>query len=798
MSIADRNEEKDIRKLKQKIMTDLSPDLRELTTYCRYLQLTKHAIFQSTEETENRSAESDAAAMASYTDRTLVHAIAQISDFKEIEAPLAGQKDSSLRSMSRILTSLASKALDRSRSTGNYVHLTHVFFEDFAPTSVVSKNTFYGYKAAVTRYALKRVAGLLPYLPTNVDKEEVAKGFQSLMSADRYLTASYPSNVDTAVDTQTANVDNPLPHRLTGILMNLGRHVVVEDDPKLAVYPWFANRRHRTKTGISPMLTKAEVADLAECVRFICHYPPDLEFERRGIAGKKKSREFVFEEVFMDGLLLDAAKPQFLSPRSSKRAFDRANTETKKDIGKRDKRLASTVFQPSHFWLDVEARISDQATKEVIAAQLITGCRPAELVDGVIVATAPSNDPEGLGKLHFTIFGAKMKTPSGDANTGNGKQIDGYLRFLNTSSLAKNSKIRGQFFHTESHEVFPQFPERVWLYTLLSDRFAEQVDRDSSDALSFLLEKAAHFRKLPQTEALQPEIIELSSTDQRLIVQQLRQRTGKTEVSPEEIQEEVDRRNELSEADHGLTEANAASLSEDFQAYVSSEIRKVDEARQSGDLRLVSPYQTAKPVRFRFLPHQASFPLMSEIDGIAFMPSNVDNLALPTALPRFYLRNEFSETDLDLIGIPEDERLLLHPSEFAQLQKERADYLASAVVQLGKRYKTAASGGTIEPTPYTARHRLLSDLKGLKDEAGLRLLSREEIARKAGHASTASQTGYGKVAFAEKGSRNRGQSLNDIKSAQNVRNPKSTAGQRLFVGKAPGFRPPEPRYEPKD
>ena len=63
--------------------------------------------------------------------------------------------------------------------------------------------------------------------------------------------------------------------------------------------------------------------------------------------------------------------------------------------------------------------------------------------------------------------------------------------------------------------------------------------------------------------------------------------------------------------------------------------------------------------------------------------------------------------------------------------------------QLGQQYKTAATGGVIEPTPYTTRHKLLSDLKRLTDGVGVPLLSREDLARKAGHASTASQAGYG-------------------------------------------------------
>ena len=104
-------------------MTDLSPDLRELTTYCRHLQLRKYKIFQPAEappkgaqqEPENLQAD-EAVSLARYTDRTLAHAISQISDFKEVEASLTTQTDSSLRSMSKILASLAQKALEAQKA----------------------------------------------------------------------------------------------------------------------------------------------------------------------------------------------------------------------------------------------------------------------------------------------------------------------------------------------------------------------------------------------------------------------------------------------------------------------------------------------------------------------------------------------------------------------------------------------------------------------------------------------------------------------------------------------------------
>lgn len=790
------DDQTDISKLRHKVMTDLNPDLRDLTRYCKFLRLAEHDNFQPPDEVSSQVTEDRCASLARYTDQALLHAIVQVFEFKEIESPLVGQKDTSLRSMSRILSSLASKALVRSSSTGNYVHLTDIFFESFAPNSAASKSTFYGYKNALIRYALKRVSDLLLYLPPNVAKEEVTKGFLSMISADKDRPVRHPSDVDNAVDIQTTNVDNSQPHKLTKILMEIDQHEIVEKDPKLSVYPWFAKRRHRTSQGVLPMLTKAEVVDLVECARFICYYPPDLKFERRGIAGKKRAREFVFDEAFNDGLLLNAPKPSFLKKSTSKRAFDRSNADTKMDIARRSKRLASTIFEPSHFWLDVEARIKDQSTKQVIATQLITGCRPSELVDGVIVSTEASDEKGSLGRLHFTIFGTKTKVPSGGATTDRTGQIDNYLQFLETSSVARNSKIRGQFFHIEVHEVFPQFPERVWLYTQLTNRQSKAVARDSSSTISFLLEKVAHFKRQPRPAAVRTDAVELSSTDRRMIVRNLQERTGKTEITEEDIAQDVSSRNLLADIRNSGTPS--ASHTENFESFVSDEINKMKKAWRLKDVRLVSPYQAARTVRFRFMPNETSFPLMSRIDGIPFFPSNVDNSAVERALPRLFLLNEFDEGDLDQMGVPEHHRHQISSETFAELQKERASYLASAVVQLGKRYKTASESGVIEPTPYVARHKLLSDLKGLIDEFGAPLLSREDIARKAGHASTASQTGYGKAAFSEKGSKNRGQGLKNIKSSSDVKNPKATAGKRHFVAHQNGSKPPEPRYAPKD
>ncbi len=787
-------------------MTDLSPDLRDLTTYCKFLQLNLHESFDTTITAKDRSQRNRefeqalrGSSLASFTDLSLAHAVAQVSSFKEVEAPLALQKDSSFRSMSRILGSLAFKAIEQSSSTGCYVHLTHIFYADFGPDRVVSKNTFYGYKNAVTRYALKRIADLLPHMPPNVDKEEVSQSFQKMMLVKQPSSAQVFFNVDIAVDLRAANVDNFQTHKLTEALLDFERYSIVEADPKLTVYPWFSKRRFRTRNGVEPMLTKAEFVELAECIRFICHYPPDLKFERRGLAGKKRTREFVFDEVFNDGLLLNAPKPQFSSSKTSKRSFDRADEETKTAVSKGNKRLASTAFNPSAFWIDVESRVKDQGLKEVIATQLITGCRPAEIVDGVMVSTEPTSEPGSLGRLHFTIFGAKTKSPAAATEMASIQEED-YRKFLASSSFATNSKIRGQFYHTESHEVFPQFLERVWLYNLLSDRSSEMIDRDSVSAANHLLEKVCHFRKMPKTASIPPEILEVSPTEERRIRQQLASKNGTIPITNDDVAAEVRKLNGDAFVDHTLADGISSSHTEDFEQFVMAELNRIKDAKTAGIIRLVSPYQTSRVVRFQFLPQRASYPLMAAFDGIPFIPSNVDNvLNVQTAtLERIFLRNEFSEYDLDLIRVPQARRHLIDPYDFARLQSERAAYIESAVIQLGKRYKAAAASGSIEPTPYVARHKLLSDLKGFKDVAGRPLLSREDIARKAGHASTSSQTGYGKAVFADKGSRNRGKGLRDITSAQDVKNPKSTAGKRLYAPNQGGFKPPEPKYEPRD
>ena len=788
MSLASHFSQINFRELRLKIQNSFQPDLRDLTIYCQALKL---ELFPSTRPLDD-TPQHAASTLAAFTDDVLTQAIAQINSFKEIDAPLTRQKDTSLRAMSGILNTLARKAEERSRASGQYVHLTHVFYTDFGPDKVVAKNTFYGYRSAILRYALNRASDLAPFFATTVDKNTGAESFERFF-------APAPTR-QSASKATPFNVDKATPHRLTTALVDTSLYEVTETDPKLAVYPWFASRRHRTKSGISPTLTKLETVELAECVRFVCHYAPDLKFERRGVAGRKKSREYLPGEAITNGLLLGAPKPSFLLQTTSKHAFDQADPLAKSEIAKKNKRLASTNFNASHFWLDVEGRVKDDDLLATVATQLITGCRPSELVDGVIVSVGSSDDPESLGTLSFTIFGAKIKNPEVFSKAARTKELAEYTSFLLDSALATNSKLRGQFYHTETLEVFAQFPERVWLFGHLMARQAEQQFEDVSVVQAFLLEKVCCYRKLTRTIAKQPEVLELSPEEKRRLIAALHAQGNGTTISEEKIGAAIRQRNdELYQARHAQG-TDAKSYSENFDIFVLRELNRLRDVRELGLSSINSIYQTAKLIRFSFLPKKHSFPMMSSLDGIAYTSTNVDKVgsSLRCRDPRRYLRNEFTEQDLNLMAIPDEQRLLLDQYDFATLQRERAEYVHAAVVHLGKRYHSASVSSRLKPTPYTVRHKIMSDLKGLTNEDGSPALSREDIARKAGHASTASQTGYGKAAFAEKSTKNRGQKISKITSDQPVKNPKSTAGLRKIPTQRPDVRPPEQRYEPRE
>lgn len=793
MHEVNQNRKIQINEIRGRIQNSFQPDLRDLTDYCHALKLTLHNTFLKQQQSQAEEAQN----LGTFTDETLARAIAKIHVFKEVEAPLAHHNDSSLRSMSGILSSLQQKAINRSLATGSYVHLTHVFYTGFAPDQLVAKSTFYGYKSAVLRYALKRVADLTPLLPFNVDKQMVRQTFQRFMEGPAHYAGQRDlTNVDKSVDKNTTNVDTVSAHRLTQALLDVGNFEVTESDPKLAGYPWFAARRHKTKHGITPSLTKLEMIELAECVRFVCHYPPDLAYERRGIAGKKHGREFAVEELFSNGLLLNAPKPSFRAQLSSKALFNKQDQQTRVETSKRNKRLASTDFNPSQFWLDVESRVTDLHVREVVATQLITGCRPAEVIDGVIVSVGPTTEVNSLGTLHFTVFGAKTTATEIFRKVTQTKELAEYVSFLMNSSLAVNSKVRGQFYHTETVEVLPQFPERVWLWSHLQQRDPFDVSRNHYEAIDHLLEKVCHYRKLPKVPTVNPKILDLTSFD----LLRLRQEFQQKNVSNVELLNEIRRRNE--EIFHSRSRANAAqtSTSADYDTFIMNEIKTINEAKSLGLTSLVSPYQSAKLVRFRFMPYLQSFPLMARLDGIPFLFTNVDKVreGTITSLPRCFLQNEFTELDLDSMGIPDERRMRIRDEDFASLKRERAEYYHAATVHLGKRYHAASVSARIKPTPYTVRHKIMSDLKGVTDENGARLFTKEDIARKAGHASTASQTGYGKAAFAEEADRNRGRSVKRITADRDVKNPKATAGLRKLPMQAPVGKPPEPKYEPKE
>lgn len=786
--------ENKIRKLRANLKNSFRPDLRELTSYCRALGLTLHPIFAS----EDQATGDEGIALARFTDDTLVHAVAQISTFKEVEAPLHSQKDSTLVSICRILSSLANKAEDRSRESGNYVHLTHVFYSDFCHTKEVAKNTFYAYRNAVQRYALKRVADLLPYFPANVDKDEVSQTFRAFF-APVMRAKNNVTNVDIPDSRAASNVDNVTTHRLTRILLDKTVYETTEQNAKLAAYPWFSARRHRTAAGVSELLTKLEMVELAECVRFICHYPPDLLFERRGIAGKKKGRDFVVDDLFSDGLLLNAPKPSFRVVSSSKKVYERQDTETRRELGKRNKRLASTEFNPSHFWLAVAAKIQDTKLKAVIASQLITGCRPSELVDGVVVAAEPSDIADSLGRLHFTMFGSKVMAALPASASDTHSAVAAYVDFLSNSSLATNARIRGQFYHTESVDVFPQFPERVWLFDHLMERSPPVVVRERASTVAFLLEKVCHYRKLEQRDAMRPDVLELRGEEQLQLVQHLRTETAKA-PSDDDIATAIRHRNYLIEQSRPATLSDQGSVSARFDSYILQDLLRLMEADAVTLPLTTNPYQAAKIVRFRFLPKVQSFPLMARLDAIPFSDANVDNVGddEPSSLPRLFLGNEFTDEDMDFMRVPEHLRIVIPHDDFAALKRERAEYARAAVVHLGKRYRAAADGLPQAPTPYTARHRIMSDLKGLRNEDGQPVFTKEDIASKAGHASTASQSGYGKAAFAEKGNKNRARSLKNIRADRSVKDPKATAGLRKLPSRRSDVVPPTQKYEPKD
>jgi integrase len=765
----------DIRSLELKISADLNPDLRELTAYIRQLELpTFDGAPDSTDAARN---------LASFFDRPLAAAIGQIASLKEIEGSLSSIKDSSLRSMSAILDSMARKAIARSLDNGGaYSHPFHVFYEDFGPSRTVSKNSYYGYKSALTRYALKKVSDLLPYLPSNVDKADVRQAFEKVLAS--------PSDT---------NVDKLRLHKLTEALLRRENFVTIERNAKLSVYPWFAERRHKmaVNEGRDPMLTILEVVELAESIRFICHYPPDLKYERRGFAGSKRSREFDVNDLLSDGLLLNVPKPSFAVAKTFKRSFDRMDIEQQNAVTKTNKRIGSTAFDPSAFWQDVCQKIDDAEVKAAVAVQLITGCRPSEIVNGVIASIEPPSDEAGKDKLTFLIFGAKTKSPSrvNVPTDSEGHQSD-YAAFLDHSSIAKNARIRGQFYHTETHDVLEQFPERVWLYRYLTERHTKAVRSDSALVARFLDEKRVQFRKIAAVTPIKPPILELTAREARRV----RMKTGHS-TSTQDFSDAADDVSHLFQQDTTPQlpqPSNEQPFTQDFEAYLTHEASKILTGRKEGKTGPSSPLETARIIRFAFAPRQATYPLMSKYDGIPFSPSNVDNGDGSVALPRQWLLNEFTMRDLDSMRIPADQRHLLGQAEFAALEKERAEYRAAAVVRLSERYHTAFSGSGIDPTPYVARHKLLSDLKGLKNEDGTPALSREQIARKAGHASTVTQTGYGKADYADKGRKNRAQGISNIRSQNTVKDPSATAGKRIHRTSQPTPNVSLPKYEPRD
>lgn len=766
----------DLRSLSLTVSANLNPDLRDLTTYVGLLQLPTFTVNQNSQEA--------ASALAVFLDRPLAAAVAQIAAFKEIEAPLSSTKDSSLRTMSSILESLARKAIGKSLAFGGiYTHPFHVFYEDFGEGKTVSKNSFYGYKSALTRYALKKVTDLLPNLPSNVDKHIAGSAFSSALAL-----ADSPGG------------DSIHPHRITQAILDPNNFSLLETNPKLANYPWLAGKRHRSAlaSGPSPMLTILELIELVECVRFICHYAPDLKYERRGFAGSKRSREFSVFDLMSDGLLLNVPKPKFSINRTFKRSFDKMSPDEKRAVSSANKRIGSTAFDPLAFWQDVVRKIDDDAVKAAIAVQLITGCRPSEVVEGVVVSADPPEDLACPPKITFLVFGSKTKAPTASKIPSfSSDQHQAYAAFLERSSIALNARIRGQFYHTETHDVLDQFPERTWLYQYLIDRDAKQVKFDNVIVARFLDEKRIQFRKLPKARPLPPPLLEALP----------RSTTGIQDVSPQGATKSSSREEEKLPSDDEDSVPASKPLpapiisSCDFETYLTKEAIKILAARQAGGPRPASPLENAKIIRFSFLPKQDTFPLMSAFDGILFAPSNVDKAAAKASRPRQWLLNEFSMAELDNMRIPGDHRHMLSSAEFAALEKERAEYRAAAVIRLSERYQTAFSGQGVQPTPYVARHKLLSDLKGLKHPDGTPAYSREDIARKAGHASTVTQTGYGKSDYAEKGSKNRAQGLGKIQSQSDVKNPSSTAGKRVAPARDVTSRPSlpsPPRYEPRD
>lgn len=714
----------------------VQPDLRQLTAYARFLELPLFAAKQS--------AETEATNLVRFLDPTLVSGIAQISAFKELDAPLQGFKKSSLLAMSKILDAFAKKALKRSQERGGaYIHMTHVFFEDFGPGQSVAKSTYYGHRAALTRYALKRVTDLTPHLPSNVDNVVANRTFRSLIlrnSSDDLSDAPYPTNVDKVE-----------PHSLTKTTLDFTRCTVIDAEDPFIAFPWFAKRRHRTRSGVSPVLTQLEAVELAECLRFICHFAPDLKYERRGLAGRGQTTEFSADMLLSDGLLLNYPKPVFTNSRAKKREFDTAAADNKAAIARRDKRLASTVFDPATFWADVMASKLDAATKACIATQIITGCRPSEIVDGVVVSILPPSADSSQGRLHFLIFGAKLKTSpvvKGDTLSLAEEQ---YIQHLAATSIASNAKIRGQFYHAETYEVLPQFPERVWLFEQLLGRSTTEIDADLAEAELHLREKMRDFRRLPP-ESFTPV-------------------TKNSSPSPD-------------------------GLVEPFDRFLDRETACIDKARRAGIASIVSPLQRMKSIRFRFLPHEATYPLVARYDGVPFL-ADKGSEKRTSARQRIWLMNEFSQAELDWMQVPPAHRLSIPAVEYQALQRERADYRHAAVTRFNERYRNV-SRAEIEPTPYSARHRMMSDLKGLTDENGQALLTRSTLAQKAGHASTASASGYGKRDYASKGSKNRGQGLKGIKGQLPVKNPSRANGQTALPQVSTKPSSPEPRYIPKD
>lgn len=249
------------------ISNNLNPDLRDLTQYVRQLEFPVYYNSDNALDTARH--------LAQYVDLPLIAAIQKINDYKEIEAPLADLKDSSLRSMSSILDALAKRALTRSvQSGGAYVNLFHVFYDEFGPKRNVARNTFYAYRSALTRYALKRIADLAPHLPANIDKERAEKSFIRAIADEGQSHSSRPSapNVDNPGAGQPTAFLSTAPHPLTSALYSAASFTRTELDDKLSVYPWFASKRLPRSGQVPPTLTNLEVIELAECLRFICHY----------------------------------------------------------------------------------------------------------------------------------------------------------------------------------------------------------------------------------------------------------------------------------------------------------------------------------------------------------------------------------------------------------------------------------------------------------------------------------------------------------------------------------------------